>query len=229
VTPIATVSTVDALAAELRDAILSGLLGPATRLNEVALARTYGVGRHTLRAAIARLAADGLVRQEPRRGAFVRVAERADLDDLHRFRRALELGALDLALEQGAGFAAATVALERLTALPPDAAWPAITDAHNAIHAAIVDASASPRFRAAFAALAGELALFVRQVRPAYPHARLVELHRRLLAELASGDPARARAALARDLDDGQAALRAGLDAARVSASRTNAGRTGRR
>jgi DNA-binding GntR family transcriptional regulator len=210
---IETVSTVDALAAALRGDVLDGRLAAGSRLNEVALARAFGVGRHTLRAALARLVHDGLLRAERNRGVFVREAALADLRDLARFRRTLELGALDLALAADAGFAAVQAAVDRLAALPADADWAAATDAHDAVHAAIVDAAGSPRFSAAFRALEGELALFVRQIRPAYPLARLVTLHAALVADLRSGDCARARTALARDLDDGAAALEAALAA----------------
>jgi DNA-binding GntR family transcriptional regulator len=210
---IATVSTVDALATELRRDVLDGRLAAGARLNEVALARDFGVGRHTLRAALARLVHAGLLRAERNRGVFVRVASLDDLRDLGRLRRALELGALDLALAAGADFAAARSAVDRLAALPPSAAWTAITDAHDAVHGAIVAAAASPRFAAAYGALEGERALFVRQLRPAYPLARMVELHEALVAELCSGDPGRARAALALDLDGGAAALEAAFAA----------------
>jgi len=204
---VATVSTVDALAAAIRRDVLDGRLAAGARLNEVALSRGFGVGRHTLRAALARLVHDGLLRAEPYRGVFVRVADLGELQDLARFRRAVELGALELALAAGADFAAASAAVERLAALPRDADWAALTDAHDAIHGAIVDAACSVRFSAAFRALEGELALFVRQLRPAYPRRRLVALHEALVAALGSGDPERARSALARDLDDGAAAL----------------------
>lgn len=60
---------------ELEHEIRSGLLGPGTRLpSEHELAGRFGVNRHTVRAAFARLADLGLV--VPRRGVGVFVAER---------------------------------------------------------------------------------------------------------------------------------------------------------
>lgn len=60
---------------ELEHEIRSGLLGPGARLpSEHDLAERFGVNRHTVRAAFARLAELGLV--VPRRGSGVFVAER---------------------------------------------------------------------------------------------------------------------------------------------------------
>lgn len=210
---IRTPSTVDALADALRDRILDGGLPPGSRLNEVALAASYGVARHTLRAAIARLATESLVRVEPRRGAFVRVVTREELADLHHLRRAIELAALDLALVRGARFDAARAAADALAALGAEAAWAEVTRAHNAVHQALVDAAGSPRLSAASRAIEPELALLVRQIRPCYPPARMAELHLALVAEVASGSPGRARRALARDLDVGLETLLGALDA----------------
>ena len=68
---LARVSTVDALAAALRTRILDGELAPGERLRELELAEAYGVARHSLRAALRALAAEGLVTIEPNRGARV--------------------------------------------------------------------------------------------------------------------------------------------------------------
>ena len=65
------VSTVDAIAAALRTRILDGDLGAGERLRELELAEAYGVARHSLRAALRALAAEGLVVIEPNRGARV--------------------------------------------------------------------------------------------------------------------------------------------------------------
>lgn len=55
----------------LEDEIVSGLLTPGTRLDEVQLSERYGLSRTPLREALAQLAASGLVEIRPRSGAFV--------------------------------------------------------------------------------------------------------------------------------------------------------------
>lgn len=56
---------------ELHDAICERQLLPDTKLGEAPLAEHFGVSRTIIRQVLLRLAGDGLVRQEPRRGAFV--------------------------------------------------------------------------------------------------------------------------------------------------------------
>ncbi|MEL7024652.1 MAG: GntR family transcriptional regulator [Pseudomonadota bacterium] len=60
------------VAKHLRDKIDSGDLPPGSRVNEVHLSKAMGVSRTPLREALSRLASEGAVRSEPRRGFFVR-------------------------------------------------------------------------------------------------------------------------------------------------------------
>lgn len=63
------------IAADIEAEILSGRLKPGTRLEtEAELSAHFGVNRHTLRRALAVLAAGGLVTATPRRGTFVATA-----------------------------------------------------------------------------------------------------------------------------------------------------------
>jgi DNA-binding GntR family transcriptional regulator len=94
---------VDALAATLRRAILDGALPGGTRLREHALCAQHGVARHTARAALRALAAEGLVRVEPHRGARVAALGPDDVRSLYELRAALELEAAHLALERHGG------------------------------------------------------------------------------------------------------------------------------
>jgi DNA-binding GntR family transcriptional regulator len=61
----------DKLAAEIADAILTGVLTPGTRLDEHGLAERYAVSRTPIREAIRSLSAIGLVELRPRRSAIV--------------------------------------------------------------------------------------------------------------------------------------------------------------
>ena len=51
--------------------IVTGVFRPGERLDEQSIAERFGVSRTPLREALAQLAANGLVRLQPRRGAFV--------------------------------------------------------------------------------------------------------------------------------------------------------------
>ena len=196
---LARVSTVDALAAALRTRILDGELEAGERLREVELAEAYGVARHSLRAALRALAAEGLITIEPNRGARVAQLAPADIAALFELRTALELEAARLALERNGGRLPKPVhdAVRLMAAVcaQPDPPWSAVVDAHDRVHGAIVAAARSPRIERAYAALAGEMRLFVLQLKPAWSLDRMAEHHERLLADLeARGPGAAARA-----------------------------------
>jgi DNA-binding GntR family transcriptional regulator len=216
--PLSRVSTVDALVASLRSRILAGELPPGTHLSEVELATAYGVGRHSLRAAFRDLARVGLLVHEPNRGVFVPVPDAEASADLFRCRAALELGALRIALDDGAPLDGAREPLARLEAMADDEPWDRVAVVHDEIHRAIVDAAGSRRLSDAYAALQGELLFFVTRIRPLYTVRTMREAHRRLVDALASGDAARAERALHDDLAGGRLALHAAM-AGRASAS----------
>jgi DNA-binding GntR family transcriptional regulator len=187
------VSAVDALVQVLGERILDGELPAGSRLVERELVERYDVARHTLRAALHRLQADGLVTIEPNRGARVARLDAAELRDLFALRLALEREAAHLALERNGGGLPPSVwaAAERLAALAARrrAEWADVAAAHNAVHAALVDASAAPRLVRAYAALDAELRLFVTQLRPAWTRDRLGPDHLRLLADIEAEGP----------------------------------------
>ncbi|MGH2950182.1 MAG: GntR family transcriptional regulator, partial [Solirubrobacteraceae bacterium] len=171
------ISTVDALATALRREILDGALPAGARLREQELCEKYGVARHSLRAALRALAAEGLVRIEPHRGARVAQLTADDVRWLYELRAALELEAAHLARERNGGRLPPSVheALARLqdACAGEDPPWSAINEAHAGLHGAIVEAARSPRIAAAHAALSGEMRLFLLALRPHVPADRL--------------------------------------------------------
>jgi DNA-binding GntR family transcriptional regulator len=185
------VSTVDALAAALRRAILDGELAAGVRLREHALSDEYGVARHTLRAALRTVASEGLVRIEPHRGAHVAQLTADDIRALYELRAALEIEAAHLALERNQGRLPASVheSLQRLERACASAQWGAITEAHADLHTAIVEASGSPRIVAAHAALSGEMRLFVIALKPHIPADELAADHAKLVRDLEGVGP----------------------------------------
>jgi DNA-binding GntR family transcriptional regulator len=195
--PLERPSTVDLLAADLRREILDGALPAGSWLRERELCDAYGVARHSLRAALRALAAEGLVTIEPHRGARVARLAAEEVRWLYELRAALELEAAHLALERHRGrmpppVHAALAALER-ACQGPDPAWSAVNEAHGALHRAIVEASGSPRIVAAHAALDGEMRLFLLQLQPHLPADRLAADHAALVAGLERDGPAALR------------------------------------
>jgi DNA-binding GntR family transcriptional regulator len=202
--PLQRVSTVDAIAAALRTRILDGDLAAGERLREVELAAAYGVARHSLRAALRELASEGLISLEPNRGARVASLDAADVTPLFELRIALELEAARLALERNGGRLPKPVhdAVRLMAAVcaQADPPWSAVVDAHDRVHGAIVAAARSPRLERAYAALAGEMRLFVLHLKPAWSLDRMAEHHERLLADLEREGPEPLRAHLAEGL-----------------------------
>lgn len=206
-------STVEAVADALRHDVLAGTLSPGAHLREAELVERYGVARHSVRSAIAELVRDGLLVHEPNRGAFVPEPDEAAGDDLYRFRRLLERGAVEEALARRATFDGAAAAHARLEALPLDGDWRDVAVAHADFHQAVIDAAGSARLSAAYAGVRAELLFFLATIRPRYTVRELAAAHALLLAALRTGDRRTALAAIDRDLAEGRRLLAAALRA----------------
>jgi DNA-binding GntR family transcriptional regulator len=177
----------------LHERILDGELAPGERLVERELVERYDVARHTLRAALRVLEAEGLVVIEPHRGARVASIDAASLHDLFALRLALEREAAALALAANDGRLPRSVhdAAAQLDAVAARrrSAWADVAEAHNAVHRALVHAADAPRITRAYDALDTEMRLFVTQLRPAWTRARLGPDHLQLLADIEREGP----------------------------------------
>ncbi len=212
VVPLERRTTVDVLVDALRARILDGDLGGGARLVEQELSRTYDVARHTVRAALRALQSEGLVVVEPHRGARVASLGAGAVRGLYELRAALEVEAARLALIRHEGKLPLDVkaAVARLAQAcgRTRPRWSAVVEAHDAVHAALVAASASPRIVSAHRALAGEMRLFLIQLKPAWTLQRMAADHERLIEELES----RGAEALRDHLRDSTAAVLALLE-----------------
>jgi DNA-binding GntR family transcriptional regulator len=105
----------------LREAIVSGRLGPGSRLSESQIALHYGVSRTPVREAFAQLEREGLLRTVARSGAFVRDIDARDVEEIYETREALETQAARLATKRLTGVGKARLD-ERLGRLKPHVA-----------------------------------------------------------------------------------------------------------
>ena len=198
------VSTIDALAEALRHEVLSGAIAPGSQLREVELATTYRVGRYSLRAALQRLAHEGVVRHEPNRGVFVPELSSEDVVDLFLLRTALETEAVRLLVERGADVDAAATALAEMEALKGDERWDHVTEIDLRFHRSLIDALGSARMSRAFGAMQAELRLLLAQLQPQYDRPDKVgEEHRLVFDAIAGGDPASAERSMRAHLEQG--------------------------
>jgi DNA-binding GntR family transcriptional regulator len=182
-------SAAGALAAALRRRILDGELPGAARLREQELARAHDVARHTVRAALRALEAEGLVAIEQHRGARVAFLGPEEVQGLYELRQILEPGAVRLALARHGGrlpreVHARAAAFAALCRRRPAPAWSAVVAEHDALHRALVDAAGSERVSRAHAGLSAELQLFLVQGRPAFGLEALAADHLALVAGL---------------------------------------------
>jgi DNA-binding GntR family transcriptional regulator len=185
-------AVVDSLTDALRQEILDGQRPAGARLVEQELCARYGVARHSLRAALRALAAEGLIRVEPNRGASVAKLSVGEITALYELRTALETEAARLALERHGRMPppvhAALAALQAACVADPFT-WGPVNEAHAALHHAIVAAAGSPRIEAAHMALSGELRLFMNQLEPLWSPERMAAGHAALVAGLEAEGP----------------------------------------
>ena len=190
---LARISTVDALASAIRGRIFDGELAPGDRLPERELTERYGVARHSVRAALRALAAEGLVTIEPNRGASVARLDADGVRSLFELRTALELEAAHLALERNGGRLPASVheAVRRLREVcsKPGPPWGEVARAHDDVHLALVRGSGSERIQRAYDSLAREMRLFVMALRPHWSLERMAAQHEELVEQLESRGP----------------------------------------
>lgn len=178
------------LVAQLRARILDGDPAPGAALREEDLAQRYDVSRHTVRAALAELAAERLVQTVPYRGTRV-----AELDDpalvaLQDLRGALEAEAVRVLRKAHADSWPDHVtqpvwaAIDQLSRAEESGDWPAANRAHAAFHLAVVAAAGSPRITEAYTQLNSEILLLLTHVRLDYPAGALTSEHRDYLAAI---------------------------------------------
>ena len=185
---LATVSTVEALEADLERRVLDGEFEPGEHLGELELARRYGVGRHTLRAAFDRLARRGLLQKAPNRGVFVPVLTPRDLAEIYEVRVALEAKAFEALASRRAVPEAALEAVARLRSLTEQSPWRLVVDADFAFHTAIVSAAGNRRLKRALDDLQAEILLWLVQLKPRYGSVqKIADEHVELVRTLESG------------------------------------------
>jgi DNA-binding GntR family transcriptional regulator len=81
----------------IKKSVLTGSFEPSFRLTEEHIASQLGISKSPVREALNRLEIEGLIRIEPRRGAFVKEFSAKEISDLFNMRIVLELHSISTA------------------------------------------------------------------------------------------------------------------------------------
>jgi DNA-binding GntR family transcriptional regulator len=195
----------ESAATVVRARILSGGFKPGERLIEAEIARQLGVSRGTVREALVRLRAEGLVRDEPRRGSFVATLTVDDVREIYELREAIEVCAARRLIDRNDGDAIAQLreigdGLRNAAAVDDRDAFARLD---LAFHEELTRLSGNGRLHQVFVSHAGILGALLRlEITTQYEALdELLQEHELLLSEICSMDPDRAEAACKRHLN----------------------------
>lgn len=216
-TPIRRTTLSGLVVEQLRDAILSGAYGLGAPINEVEIARQYGVSRGPVREAMQRLVQEGLLTSTPHRGVSVPALNDGDLRDVYFARYAIEGAAIRAVIEAGRHGETA----ERLRAILAQMAvseraqdWARVAELDMELHSTIVNASESARLQRMYRTLVSEMKLCLRLLLGGYRGREgIVESHQQLIELIAAGALEQALDELAAHFDEPLQSLRAARQA----------------
>jgi DNA-binding GntR family transcriptional regulator len=178
----------------LREALVSGVLAPGHRVNEVQVAQQLGVSRGTLREALRNLEQEGQLESVPHRGTFVRMLTSAQVGDVYEVLAMVEGRAARRAAERMTPEAAAELRelLDRFDAVQddPSPSFRQRQDADLAFHERVCELAGSDALLSTWRGLRGLVMAVVinageQVVRPLQDPAA----HRRLLDALLTAAP----------------------------------------
>lgn len=186
-------SVVDAIADDLRNDVLSGVLRPGEALTEVDVAGRYSVARATGKAAIERLVAESVLERRTHKTARVVQLGPADVRDIYQSRLYVEAEVLRRLAHTRTVPAQARAANAEIRRRWDGSSFD-IADPDMQFHSSLVDALGNERMSRMYRLLAAEVKLCMSQVqdRQLLSPAIIVAEHQRLLELIEQGDGAAA-------------------------------------
>lgn len=211
--PVSRESTASFIARQLREAIMTGDLGPGTQLGEAELAARFEVSRGPLREAMQRLVSEGLLTSQRHRGLFVIDLEPGDVYDVYAARAAIERAAAIRIVRGDRQRASAELApaLEAMTEAAGSGDNAALSEADLRFHEALVRASGSKRLVRMASTLLIETRMCLAALqRTDQKVADRVAEHSAIIRAIADGDEDRVLSLLEAHMEDAIARLAPG-------------------
>jgi DNA-binding GntR family transcriptional regulator len=176
----------------LRQAVVSGVLSPGQRVNEAEIARQMQISRAPIREAIRQLEQEGLLESVPRRGTFVVVLSREDIEEVYTLRADLETRAVRRAITRLTPDDLATLEslLETMISAATAGDIPQLLEADIEFHRTIVEAADWARLRKLWEGLHPQtLTLYTLTALTDWSPLDHARRHEPLLAAIRGGDP----------------------------------------
>lgn len=198
-----------AMAAILRERVLTGELQPGQRLSEEQVREELGVARSTLREAFQLLIRERLLSHQLSRGVFVRSLTQTDVSDLFVARRVVEIGALQrIRTLQPARLQALGTAVRDGRAHEQTDDWQGMAAASVRFHQALVGLAESPRLDELIEGLMAEFRLAYARMNDTQAfHQDFLDRNDELAQLIGAGELGRAVEVLERYLHDSEEAL----------------------
>jgi DNA-binding GntR family transcriptional regulator len=215
VVPLRRITAASAIAAELREALLSGVFAPGTPLPAELVAGETGANAAAVREALAELERDGLLVHSLHRGMEVAPITREELRDIYAARRVYEIAGLQALLRRRpVDVSWLTAANERMGEAAIAGNERALVEADMAFHLAIVAAAGSRRLTRAAQGALMELRLVLSVAdRAGEDLPGLVADHQHLVEIIRAGRVRASVAALEEHLDRGEILARSAASA----------------
>lgn len=189
--PIQTLA--EAVAARIREKVISGKLTPGSHLSEIALSEELQVSRNTLREVFRLLTKEGLLRYEANRGVFVATPSMSTIIDIYRIRRFIEIPSLAQAHPRHPAVKKMRASVDAAHRCRDADDWLGVGSADIGFHAAIVELADSPRLAGFYAQVSLELRLVFGLLQdPEFLHAPFIDQNTLIVTQVENGNSAAA-------------------------------------
>lgn len=210
--PLARKSLAEQATERIYQALIHGEMKPGQRINEVELARAFGVSRNPVREALRRLEHSGLLYSEAGRGTFVRKLQLSDIDEIYSFRRTIEVFAARLAVKhlRPKELQSLEHLFDKMRASALSGSGVGTVENDLLFHRRICELSGNSRALRCFDDLSAEIRMLIMLVNRRYEVEEAVDDHLPILEALRTRDPDESARTIAEHIDE--AWMRMSLD-----------------